>query len=414
MESNITVNAARLRERLEIMAGFGGTAGGGVTRLALGDEDRDGRRQLEEWFAGAGCEMRVDAIGNMFAVYPGLDRSLDPVLTGSHNDTQPCGGRFDGTLGVIAGLEVVSTLNERGIRLRRDLVVANWTNEEGTRFTPGCTGSGVWAGVLDLEGMYALKDQDGRTLGGELERIGYLGRDQGPGKLHAAFELHIEQGPVLDRQGLTIGIPEGIVSPRWYDVDVHGEANHAGSTPMAGRRDAVCAFARMCVRIREIASGAGEVVATVGEVAVTPNSRNVVPGHVHFTIDVRGWDVALTDRVCADIEGELSRIAAEDGCSVRFGRTWEAARADFHPALLDLIEDSARELGYSRRRMYSGASHDMIYVNQVAPGAMIFVPSIGGKSHSEIENTSDGDCAAGANVLLRCLLKAGNKLEAYA
>lgn len=414
MNEALTVNAARLQKYLERMARFGATAGGGVTRIALSDEDRDGRLQLRKWFEAAGCEVRIDAIGNMFAVYPGEDRSLDPVLTGSHNDTQPRGGRFDGTLGVLAGLEVVTTLHEQGIHLQRDLIVANWTNEEGTRFTPGCTGSGVWSGMLNLDDMYGLRDADGRKVRDELERIGFLGTDAGPGRLHAAFELHIEQGPVLDREGVSIGIPAGIVSPRWYDVDVHGEANHAGSTPMPGRRDAVCAFALMCSFIQERAAAEEAVVGTVGEVVVTPNSRNVVPGHVHFTIDIRGWDVARTDVVCSDVEEALERIASAEGCSVQYVRTWEASRADFHPALCDLIEQCATRLGYSNRRMYSGASHDMIYINQVAPGCMIFVPSIGGKSHSEIENTAYADCAAGANVLLHCLLEAGNMKEAYA
>ncbi len=414
MHEELRVDANRLRGYLEQMARFGATAGGGVTRIALSDEDRDGRLQLREWFESVGCEVVIDAIGNMFAIYPGLDRSLAPVLSGSHNDTQPKGGRFDGTLGVLAGLEVVATLHDHGIRLPRDLIVANWTNEEGTRFTPGCTGSGVWSEKLALEDMYRLQDADGRTVRRELERIGFLGVGHGPTRLHAAFELHIEQGPVLDREGVSIGIPAGIVSPRWYDVDVRGEANHAGSTPMSGRRDAVCTFARMCSFIQERAAAEEAVVGTVGEVVVTPNSRNVVPGHVHFTIDIRGWDVARTDMVCSDVEAALERIASAEGCSVQYVRTWEAPRADFHPALCDLVEQCATRLGYSNRRMYSGASHDMIYINQVAPGCMIFVPSIGGKSHSEIENTSYADCAAGANVLLHCLLEAGNTKEAYA
>lgn len=414
MNDILTINAARLQARLESMARFGGTSGGGVTRLALSDEDRDGRVQLRAWFEEAGCEVLVDAIGNMFAVYSGQDRTLDPVLTGSHNDTQPRGGRFDGTLGVLAGLEVAATLHDHGIRLQRDLIVANWTNEEGTRFTPGCTGSGVWSGKLALPDMYALQDADGRTVRDELERIGFLGTDQGPARLHAAFELHIEQGPVLDREGITIGVPAGIVSPRWYDVDVYGEANHAGSTPMSGRRDAMCAFARMCTFIQDRAAAEEAVVGTVGEVTVHPNSRNVVPEHVHFTIDIRGWDVARTDAVCRDVEAALESIATTEGCTVTYGRTWEEPRADFHPLLCDLIEECAVRLGYANRRMYSGASHDMIYINQVAPGCMIFVPSIGGKSHSEIEDTAYADCAAGTNVLLHCLLEAGNRKDPYA
>lgn len=410
MDTTIRVNRERLQQRLEEIARFGKTAGGGVTRVALTEEDRQGRNQLIQWFRQEECEVRIDRIGNIFATYPGTDRDLAPVLTGSHSDTQPDGGRFDGILGVIAGLEVVCTLRENRIRPKRDIVVVNWTNEEGTRFTPGCTGSGVWAGKLNLEEMYLLRDQEGKFLGEELTAIGFKGEDAGPAPpVHAAYELHVEQGPVLDRLGITIGIPEGIVSPRWYDVEIEGEANHAGSTPMAGRRDALHVFSRIHQQIRKIALGADNLVATVGEVNVSPNSRNVIPAHVHFTLDVRGWNVAEADRVCDDIEKSIHEIAAREGCTAQIRPTWRENRADFNPDLLDTIALTAQKLGLSTLRMYSGASHDMIYINQVAPGAMIFVPSIGGKSHSAMEMTSSPDCAAGADVLLHCLLHSANE-----
>lgn len=408
--NTIRVNRERLQQRLEEIAQFGKTVGGGVTRVALTEEDRQGRNQLIEWFRQEECEIRIDRIGNIFSIYPGTDRDLAPVLTGSHGDSQPGGGRFDGILGVIAGLEVVSTLREHGIRPKRDIVVVNWTNEEGSRFTPGCTGSGVWAGKLNLEQMYLLRDQEGKTLGDELEAIGFKGEDAGPAlPIHAAYELHVEQGPVLDQRKITIGIPEGIVSPRWYDVEIEGEANHAGSTPMAGRLDALQAFSRIHQQIRQIALTADNLVATVGMVNVSPNSRNVIPAQVHFTIDVRGWDMAEADRVCDNIEKSIGAIAAEEGCTARIRPTWREDRADFNPVLLDIIAESAEKLGLSSMRMYSGASHDMIYINQVAPGAMIFVPSVGGKSHSEIEMTPYEDCAAGADVLLHCLLHSANQ-----
>ena len=410
MQQVIRVNRERLQQRLKDIAEFGKTSGGGVTRIALTDEDKKGREQLVQWFLEEHCEIYIDSVGNIFAVYPGKNRALAPVLTGSHNDTQPNGGRFDGTLGVIAGLEVVSTLRDNNILLERDVIVVNWTNEEGTRFTPGCTGSGVWTGKLDVEAMNLLKDKEGKTFGEELERIGFKGDANFPTlPLHAAFELHVEQGPVLDQQKVTIGIPEGIVSPRWYDVELCGEANHAGSTPMQGRKDALHTFCLMNQGIRDKVLQAEKMVATVGEITVTPNSRNVIPANVHFTIDIRGWDVEKTDAVCSEIESMLEVIALDAGCSVNIQRTWEEKRADFDPKLLKIIETSAKKLDLSYMHMYSGASHDMIYVNQVAPGAMIFVPSIGGKSHSEIEDTSLADCAAGADVLLHCIMTSGNE-----
>ncbi|WP_136807678.1 Zn-dependent hydrolase [Desulfosediminicola flagellatus] len=411
MNQKIRINQKRLQRRLEEMAMFGKTAAGGVSRIALTEEDKLGRETLITWLKEEQCEVHIDAMGNIFGVYPGKNRALAPVLTGSHNDTQPKGGRFDGTLGVIAGVEVISTLRENSIKLERDVILANWTNEEGTRFTPGCTGSGVWSGKLSQEEMYLLKDQEGKTFGEELEKIGFKGSAQYPPlPLHAAFELHVEQGPVLDSSDVTIGIPEGIVSPRWYDVDIYGEANHAGSTPMLCRQDALYAFSKIHQRIRDLAVEAGEVVATVGQITASPNSRNVIASHVHFTIDVRGWDVAKTDNVCAGIEEAIATIASADQCQVEIEHTWREDRADFDQALLKQIEESANQLGLTSMRMYSGASHDMIYINQVARGAMIFVPSVGGKSHTEIEETSYADCGAGADVLLQCIMKSANDL----
>ncbi len=406
----LRTNARRLQRFLEEIARFGASSGGGVTRLALTDEDRDARDQLKTWFAEAGCEVHVDRMGNMFFVLPGTDRDLPPVMTGSHGDSQPQGGRFDGILGIIAGLEVVHTLQDAGVRLRRDLIVVNWTNEEGSRFTPGTTGSGVFAGRLDRETVYGLTDRDGRTFGDELTRIGYRGdMDFVPGPLHANFEYHIEQGPVLERLGVPIGVPKGIVCLRWYDIHVHGVPNHAGATPMNERQDAVLAFARMAQSVAEIGRAAGDgLVATVGEVHPTPNSRNVIAGHVHFSIDVRGWNEPRTDAACAAMEQMLAEVAEQEGCTVEIGRTWTVERAPFHPRLTAMVRTAAEELGLAAHDMVSGASHDTVYVNQIAPSAMIFVPSIGGRSHAEVEETSSQDCAAGADVLLHCLMHTGN------
>lgn len=408
--NSVRVDKARLQNRMQAISAFGATAGGGVTRLALSDADRDARQQLCAWLAELGCEIHVDAMGNIFGVLPGTNRTLPPVMTGSHGDSQPLGGRFDGMLGVVAGVEVVHALRDAGITLLRDLVVADWTNEEGSRFTPGCTGSGVWAGKLEQQAMYALKDQQGICLGDELARIGYRGDSRYfPRPVHAAFELHIEQGPVLEEKNMPIGLPQGIVCLRWYNVRVQGVPNHAGPTPMGSRHDAVYAFSLMASRIFEIARDSGQVVATVGEVHASPNSRNVIAGDVQFTIDVRGWNEAATDDVCRRIEGALAEAARQAGCQVMPERIWQVARVPFDTRLREMVREAASSLGLPCLDMVSGASHDMIYIAQVAPGAMIFVPSIGGRSHAEVENTAWQDCAAGTDVLLQCLLRAGNE-----
>lgn len=408
----LRTNPERLQRFMTEIAAFGATPNNGVTRLALSDEDRDARNQLAAWFRDAGCELRVDPMGDMFFILPGKNRTLPPVMTGSHCDSQPMGGRFDGILGIIAGLEVVCTLRDAGVQLERDLIVVNWTNEEGSRFTPGTTGSGVFAGKLDKEEMYALKDQNGLTFGDELERIGYKGdEDFNPLPLHAHFEYHIEQGPVLEREGLRIGVPKGIVCLRWYDIQVQGVPNHMGPTPMSARQDALYAFSLMNQRIVEIGRNADDVVAGVGEAHITPNSRNVIPGHVHFTIDIRGWDEGETDRVCRDIEQALQDMGERAGCRVETSLTWAVERAPFHPELVALVHESASALGLPALDMVSGASHDTVYINQLAPSAMIFAPSIGGRSHAEVEDTSWEDCAAGADVLLHCIVKTANDPE---
>ncbi len=408
--NSVRVDKARLQSRMEAISAFGATAGGGVTRLALSDADRDARGQLTAWLTELGCEIHVDAMGNIFAVLPGKDRTLPPVMTGSHGDSQPLGGRFDGMLGVVAGVEVVNALRDAGVTLLRDLVVADWTNEEGSRFTPGCSGSGVWAGKLEQEAMYALKDQQGLSLGEELSRIGFMGNSgYFPRPVHAAFELHIEQGPVLEEKNIPIGVPQGIVCLRWYNVRVKGVPNHAGPTPMTSRHDAMYAFSLMTARIFEIARASGQVVATVGEVHVSPNSRNVIAGDVQFTIDVRGWDESATDEVCLRIERALDEAAKQAGCEVTPERIWQVSRVPFDQRLREMVREASSSLSLPCLDMVSGASHDMIYIAQVVPGAMIFVPSIGGRSHAEVENTSWQDCAAGTDVLLQCLMRTGNE-----
>ncbi|WP_419175855.1 Zn-dependent hydrolase [Desulfosediminicola sp.] len=411
----IRCNPTRLEQFMTEIARFGATDRGGVTRLALTDEDRDARNQLKQWFEAAGAATHIDPMGNMFFTLAGKQRSLPPIMTGSHCDSQPQGGRFDGILGIIAGLEVMCALKDAGIQLERDLIVVNWTNEEGSRFTPGTTGSGYFAGKLPLARMHDLTDLEGKRLGDELERIGYKGTEPfEPGPIHANFECHIEQGPVLEQKGISIGVPKGIVCLRWYDIEVTGVTNHVGPTPMDSRQDALYCFALMNARIFEAGRNADEVVASVGEVHPIPNSRNVIAGKVHFTIDIRGWEEDETDRVCTEVETALAEIAESAGCTVTINKLWEVERAPFHPELVKLVHDSAAKLGLESLDMVSGASHDTIYINQQTPSAMIFVPSIDGRSHAEIENTSWQDCAAGTDVLLAAIMQTGNSTEELA
>lgn len=408
----LRTNPDRMQKFLTEISAFGATENGGVSRLALSDEDRDARNQLKKWFEEAGAETKVDRMGNMFFILKGRQPELPPVMTGSHCDSQPKGGRFDGILGIVAGLEVMCTLQDAGVVLERDFIVVNWTNEEGSRFTPGTTGSGYFAGKLNLDEMYNLTDRNGDTFGEELERIGYKGEeDFDPRPLYANFEYHIEQGPVLEREDVTIGVPKGIVCLRWYDIELQGVPNHVGPTPMNARQDAMYAFALMTKQIFETGLAANNVVASVGENHPTPNSRNVIAGHVHFTIDIRGWDETETDRVCTSIEQSLVEIGKQTGCEVTIRKVWEVERAPFNTDLVSLVHSCANELGLSSLDMVSGASHDTVYINQSTPSAMIFVPSIGGRSHAEVERTSWEDCAAGADVLLGVISKTGNSTE---
>lgn len=403
----IGVSGRRLKETLEAMAKIGGTAGGGLHRLTLTDEDRRARDLLVSWLREIPLEVSVDEMGNIFGKRAGRQDGLAPVLSGSHLDTQPNGGRFDGILGVLGALEALRTIDENRLETDRPVVIVNWTNEEGTRFPPAMLGSGVWAGNFDRDWAYGRTDLAGKKFGAELERVGYRGTQ--PARkwpVHAYFELHIEQGPVLERLGHTIGVPRGILGIRWYDLLVEGKGNQAGPTPMEERQDALCAAAEMILAVNGLpARMGGNLVATVGEMHNFPNSRNIIPDHVRFTLDIRSWDEGLMERAAERIIGDLGRIGEERGCPVKIEEVWRIRPTGFDPALVARVEEAAKELGYSPHSMVSGAGHDAAYVNQVAPTAMIFVPSIGGRSHVEVENTRWEDCESGANVLLQAILK---------
>ncbi len=404
---DLRVDGKRLRQSLEEMASIGATLGGGVQRLALSDEDKRARDLLVQWLEGLELAVTVDAMGNIFGRRPGREDELAPVMSGSHLDSQPRGGRFDGALGVLGMLEVMRTLRDQKVETDRPLVLVDWTNEEGSRFSPAMVASGVWSGALDLQRAYDRSDIDGKKLGEELGRIDYRGElpcQKFPA--HAYYEYHVEQGPRLEREGKIIGAPEGIVCLHWYDVYLKGEANQVGPTPMEGRHDALCAAAEMILQVNALPEKmGGNMVATVGEIHNQPNSRNVIPDAVHFTVDIRSWDDDLALRAWELLEKEFLAVAEQRGCPIEIEETWRVKHSSFDPTLVQRVLESAEKLGYPGLQMVSGAGHDASYLNQICPTAMIFVPSIGGRSHVEVERTTWEDCEAGANVLLHCVLE---------
>ena len=407
---NLRVNAKRLRSTLEEMAKIGGTPGGGVTRLALSDEDKRARDLFVKWLKELDLEITVDEMGNIFGRRLGKNSDLPPVMAGSHIDSQPKGGRFDGILGVMSALEVMRTIHEHKVETEHPVVIVDWTNEEGSRFAPAMVSSGVWAGALERDWAYARSDLSGKKQGEELERIGYKGSvpaQKWP--VHAYFEYHIEQGPILEREGKTIGAPKGILCLHWYDIYLEGEANQVGPTPMEGRHDALCAAAEMILKVNELPDRmGGNMVATVGEIQNYPNSRNIIPDKVHFTVDIRSWDDEHALKAWGLVKKNFQDIAKRRGCPIRIEETWRVEHAPFNEKLVGRVMESAGELGYSYLHMVSGAGHDASYMNQICPTAMIFVPSIGGRSHVEVENTTWEHCEAGTNVLLHCILKTAN------
>jgi N-carbamoyl-L-amino-acid hydrolase len=403
-ETAVTINADRLWSSLMTMAEIGKTPAGGVRRLALSDEDRAARDRLKEWLAQAGLAVRVDDLGNMYARRAGTDSAAAPVVFGSHLDTVPTGGRFDGVLGVLAALEVIRVLNDGRIRTRAPLEVVNWSNEEGARFAPAMLASGVVCGRFTRDEAYGARDPGGRTFGDELARIGYRGEAANRLRECAAYlEYHVEQGPVLERGRTQIGVVEGIEGISWNRIQITGRAAHAGPTPMPDRRDAVVAASRLVLLLRDAADRL-HVRATVGRVDVTPNTINVVPGQVEMTLDVRsarddGLDAALqaADRACA-------RVAELDRVEVRRTEFWRSPATPFAQPVIAAVADAAKSRGFSAKRLWAGAGHDAKYMADRYPAGMIFVPSKDGLSHNEAEWTLPEDCARGATVLLDAVL----------
>jgi len=409
---DLRVNGKRLQQTLEDMAKIGATPAGGVQRLTLSDEDKKARDLFVKWIKELDMEVIIDEMGNIFGKRAGKNNDLPPVMSGSHIDSQPKGGRFDGILGVMGPLEIVRTLHENKIETERPIIIADWTNEEGSRFAPAMLSSGVWAGALERDWAYDRTDINGLRFEDELIRIGYKGTV--PAKnwpMHAYYEYHIEQGPMLEKDKKTIGAPKGILCLHWYDIYLDGEANQVGPTPMEGRHDALCACAEMILKVNELPDRmGGNMVATVGEIQNYPNSRNIIPDKVHFTVDIRSWDDELGIKSWELVRKDFEEIAAKRGCPIRIEETWRVEHAPFDEKLVQGILDVSKELGYSSLHMVSGAGHDASYMNQLAPAAMIFVPSIGGRSHVEVENTTWEDCESGANVLLHAMLKSANEV----
>lgn len=409
----LRVDGDRLWDSLMTLARIGATEKGGVCRLTLTDLDRQGRDLVTGWARAAGLRVTVDRIGNVFMRRPGRNDALPPIVTGSHIDTQPTGGKFDGNYGVLAGLEVVRTLNDHGVVTEAPIEVVFWTNEEGSRFVPVMMGSGVFAGAFSLETAYAATDTDGRTVRDELARIGYLGTEP-PGEhpVGAYFETHIEQGPVLEDHDITIGVVTGVLGIRWYDCVVTGMEAHAGPTPMALRKDALQVAARLMQEVvacahRHPPHGRG----TVGMVQVHPNSRNVIPGRVKFSIDLRNASDDICAAMDADIRAVAARLAAETGLPITIEPVSGYPAQQFHPDCVEAVGRAAAALGYSHMRVVSGAGHDAVYLARVAPAGMIFIPCKDGISHNEIEDASAEHVTAGANVLLHAMLERAGRVR---
>jgi N-carbamoyl-L-amino-acid hydrolase len=409
---NLQINPQRLWDTLMETAHIGATPKGGICRLTLTDLDR----QVRDWFKAQcealGCTVAVDEVGNMFARRPGKNPTLPPIAMGSHLDTQPTGGKFDGALGVLAALEAMRTLHDLGYETNAPIEVVNWTNEEGSRFAPAMLASGVFAGVFTGDYAHARTDRDGKTFGEELQRIGYKGGERaGSRRFSGLFELHIEQGPILEDEGRMIGVVQGVQGIRWYEVTITGQDAHTGATPMRLRKNALLGAARVIDRIDAIArEHSPNAVGTVGLIESRPNSRNVIPGEVFLTVDFRHPDEALLEVMEAKFRVALKGILEPLNLAYAESRIWSSPPVKFAPELIDCVRVGADKAGFKSRDMISGAGHDAAYIARVAPTTMIFVPCAGGISHNEAESTSFDECAAGAQVLLNAVLEFDRRL----
>lgn len=407
--TDFRINGERLWDSLMELAKIGATPKGGCCRLTLTDLDRQGRDLVIGWGKAAGLSITIDKIGNVFMRREGRNPNLPPVVAGSHIDTQPTGGKFDGNFGVLAALEVVRTLNDLQLETDAPVEVVFWTNEEGSRFVPVMMGSGVFAGVFPLEKIYAATDAEGKTVLQELEKIGYVGA-QTPGDhpIGAYFEAHIEQGPILEEEEKVIGVVQGVLGIRWYDCIITGMESHAGPTPMHMRQDALQVATRIMQEVVAIAGRSEQGRGTVGMVKVHPNSRNVVPGEVTFSIDMRNISDAAVDEMDARLQDFVMAVAQESGLGIKLKQVSHYPAAPFDARCQQSIGRAAEQLGYPSRPIVSGAGHDAVYMSYLAPTGMIFIPCKDGISHNEIEYASPEHVAAGANVLLQVVMEYAN------
>ncbi|SNY92965.1 N-carbamoyl-L-amino-acid hydrolase [Cohaesibacter sp. ES.047] len=413
MKSNLRVDSDRLWQSIMDMAKIGPGIAGGNNRQTLTDEDAEGRALFKSWCDDAGLTMGVDKMGTMFMTRAGTDPDALPVYVGSHLDTQPTGGKYDGVLGVLSALELVRTLNDADIKTKHPIVVTNWANEEGARFSPPMLSSGVFAGVNTLDYAYGRHDLEGKTYGEELERIGWVGdEDVGARKMHAYFEYHIEQGPILEAEQKEIGVVTHCQGLWWLEFTLTGKEAHTGSTPMAMRVNAGLAMARIFEMVQDVTMAAQpNAVGGVGQVTFSPNSRNVLPGTVTFTVDIRTVDIDKLNSMRDQIKEKAAVICEELGVGCSVEQVGQFDPVTFDPALVDKVRNAAIELGYSHMDLVSGAGHDACWAAKVAPATMIMCPCVDGLSHNEAEDISQGWATAGADVMLRAVLETAEIVE---
>jgi N-carbamoyl-L-amino-acid hydrolase len=404
----LDIDPGRFRETFEAYSAIGATDDGGLHRLALTDADRAVRDRFRDDLDAANLDVRVDEIGNVFGRREGTDPEAAPVLVGSHLDSQPRGGRYDGQLGVLCALETLRAMDDAGVETRRPIEIVNWTNEEGVRFEHAMLGSGVFTGVLSADEARDITDDDGVRVGDELERIGYAGDHPCPPEasdVHACLELHVEQGPTLEEHGTSVGVVEGVYGMSWLRVTVDGEADHAGPTPMHTRTDALAAATEAIGKIQELPRRlSADAVSTVGRVGVEPDAINVIPSRATFTADVRSYDDAVVDRAVDAVEFEVRTACERIGATFDVEEIWRIPHTSFSESVCATVERAAAEAGVSAERIVSGAGHDAKYLDDVAETAMLFVPSADGKTHSEAEFTPWDDCVRGAQVFANATL----------
>jgi N-carbamoyl-L-amino-acid hydrolase len=401
------VNEERFRETFEAYAEIGATENGGLHRLALSDADKKVRDRFVSDLEAIGLDVRIDRIGNVFGRREGTTSDADPILIGSHLDSQPYGGRYDGQLGTLIALETLRTLEDEKREIRRPIEIVDWTNEEGSRFQPALLGSSVFVGELDLETALDATDNEGNRVGDELARIGYAGdHPVEPFDIHACLELHVEQGPTLDQHSNTIGVVDGVFGMAWLRATVHGETDHAGPTPMYTRRDAMAAAADAMSQINHLSNHLSkDAVTTVGEFDLEPDSINVIPDRAEFTVDIRSYDDTVVDAGVERIEAEIASACDRHNTTYDLEKVWHVPHTEFAPAIRRAVAETAERASINYEHLVSGAGHDATSVNDIAPTGMMFVPSIGGTTHNEAEYTEWEDCVAGATVYANAVLE---------